>query len=67
MGERWEGPGEVEREAVQVWRVGVLVEFKDEVLERQEHPGVDLQRQVQVQWTATGIFGVEVDLPRLAE
>ena len=67
-GQRWQGPGEVEREPVQVGGIVVLVfEVEHEVFERQQDPGVDLEGQVQVERTAAGIFGVQVDLPRLAQ
>ena len=37
------------------------------VLEAEQRPGVDLERQVEVDRALAGLLGVEVDLPGLAE
>ncbi len=56
-----------EREVEVVGRVVVLRQVDDRVLEAEQHPRVDLQREVQIDRTLTPFFGVEVDLPRLAQ
>jgi hypothetical protein len=50
-----------------VRRVGVLRERHDGVLERQQHARVDLEREVEVQWTAAALLGMQIDLPHLAK
>ena len=50
-----------------VGRLVGLVDLEDLVLEGQQHPRIDLEREVQVERAAAGLLGVEVDLPRLAE
>ena len=50
-----------------VRRVVVLGQPGDDVLERQQDPGVDLEREVQVERAAARLLGVQVDLPRLAQ
>jgi hypothetical protein len=62
-----QGPGEGQREVEAVGRFTVLREVDHEVLEGQQHPGVDLQGQVQIQRPAAALLGVEVDLPGLAQ
>ncbi len=67
MGERGQPPGEGQREVELVGRLGVLGKVDDGVLERQQGPGVDLEGQVQVEGPAASLFGVQVDLPGLAQ
>ena len=68
VGERGHAPGEVQGEAVEIGRIlGVVLQIEDEILEREQDPGVDLERQVEVERSAARVLGVEVDLPRLAE
>jgi hypothetical protein len=47
--------------------VGVLGQLHDGVLERQEHAGIDLEGEVEVQRSAAALLGVEVDLPHLPQ
>ena len=37
------------------------------VLESEQHPGIDLQRQVEIDGTFTALFGVQVDFPVLTQ
>ncbi len=48
-------------------RVALVVERDHRVLEAEQHARVDLEREVQVDWSLASLFGVEVDLPRLAQ
>src|SRR5579875_3843936 len=65
--QRWERPGEGEREAELVGRVVAVVEVDHHVLEGEQHPRVDLQGEVEVQRAVAGVLGVQVHLPRLAQ
>ena len=47
--------------------LGVVVERDHRVLEAEQHPRVDLEREVEVDRALAALFGVEVDLPRLAQ
>ena len=67
FGQRRQAPVEVQGEVVQVRRVLVLLEREHEVLERQQHARVDLEGEVQVERSAAGLLGVDVDLPGLAK
>ena len=67
LGERGEAPGEVERELVLVGRVVPLGAGHHRVLEAEQHPGIDLEGQVQVDGTLAALLGVDVDLPGLAQ
>ena len=50
-----------------VGRILVLGERHDQVLERQERAGIDLEGEVEVERSAAGLLGVQVDLPGLPE
>ncbi len=65
--QRRQRPGEEQGKPEAVWRVVVLRKVDDEVLEGEQRAGIDLERQVEVEWPSTGFLWVEVDLPRLAE
>ena len=67
LGQRRERPREVEREALEVGRVVALGQLHHQVLEREQHPGVDLEGEVEVERAAAALLGVQVDLPRLAQ
>lgn len=55
-------------DAVEVRGLDVVVdEIEDEILEGQQHPGIDLEGEVQIERAAARVLGVEIDLPRLAE
>ena len=45
----------------------VVVERDHRVLEAEQHPRVDLEREVEVDRALAPLFGVQVDLPRLAQ
>ncbi len=67
VGEWGEGPGEYQREAVATGRIGPLGELEHLVLEPEQTPGIDLEREMEVEWSTACLIGVEVDLPGLAE
>jgi len=50
-----------------VWRFLVLGQGVDHVLERQEHPGVDLEGQMQIEGSPAPVLRVQLDLPGLAQ
>jgi len=52
---------------VLVRRLAAFREIDHDVLEREEHPRIDLQRQVQVEGALASVFGVQIHLPRLAK
>ena len=66
-GQRRQRPGEQQREVEAVGRLLVLGQRHDQVLERQQRAGVDLERQVQVERPAARLLGVQVDLPGLPQ
>src|SRR3954453_1540987 len=67
VGQRRQRPGEQQWEVEALRRVGVdVVELDHLVLEAEQGPRVDLQRQVQVDRAAARLLGVQVDLPQLA-
>ncbi len=65
--QRRQRPGEVEREVELVGRVLDVGPLDHRVLEPEQHPGVDLERQVEVDRTLAPLLGVEVDLPVLPQ
>jgi myo-inositol-1(or 4)-monophosphatase len=67
VGERWEGPGEGEREVEVIGWLFVFGEPEHGIFEGEERPRVDLQGQVEVEGTATAVLGMELHLPHLAE
>ena len=67
MRQRRQRPREVEREVELVSGVLVVGEPDDRVLETEQHPRVDLEREVEVDRSFAALLGVQVDLPRLAE
>lgn len=67
MGQRWECPGEGDGEVELVWRLVVLGKSEHGVFEAEEDPRIDVKGEVQVQWTAAAVLGMQVDLPDLAE
>ena len=48
-------------------RVLLVGQVDHDVLERQQHAGVDLEAEVQVERAATPLLGMQVDLPCLAQ
>ena len=68
LGQRRQRPGEDEREGEPVRRVVVGVgELQHLVLEAEQRPRVDLQREVQVDGAVARLLGVQVHLPQLAQ
>ena len=67
MRQRRQRPGEVEREVELVGRVLDVGPLDHRVLEAEQHPRVDLERQVEVDGALAALLGVEVDLPVLAQ
>lgn len=67
FGQRWQPPGEGEREVEVVGRLLVLGELHDGVLEGEKHAGIDVEREMQVERAAATFLGMEVDLPHLAQ
>ena len=65
--QRRERPREAEREVEVVLGIRLVVERDHRVFEAEQHPRVDLERQIQVDRTFTPLLGMEVDLPRLAQ
>ena len=65
--QRRQRPGEDQREREALGRVGAVGLLEHPVLEAEQDPGVDLEGEVQVERTAAGVLGVEVDLPCLAQ
>lgn len=62
-----ERPGEGDREVEAVRRLGIVWELDDDVLKRQQHARVHLECEVEVEGAAAALFGMEVDLPGLAQ
>ncbi len=54
-------PGEVEREVVLVGRVLDVGPLDHRVLEAEQHPRVDLEREVEVDGSLAAFLGVEVE------
>jgi hypothetical protein len=50
-----------------IGRVLVVRKTEDCILEGEQGPGVHFQAQVQIEWAATAIFGMELHFPDLAE
>lgn len=68
VGQRWERPVEVQLDAMEIRGLGILVlHVEDEILEGQEHPRIDLERQMEIERAAARVLGVEIDLPRLTK
>src|SRR5204862_368202 len=67
VGERRQDPGEGEGELVALGGRVVLLEGVHGVFEGQKGARVDLQGEVEVDGAAAALFGVEVDLPVLAQ
>ncbi len=65
--ERRERPGEGQGEVELVRRLLVVGQQDDGVLEGQQDPGVDVEREMQVERPAAPLLGVQVDLPDLAQ
>ena len=57
----------VRREVVLVGRLDVFGEVDDGVLEGQQDARVHLEGEMEVERAAAAVFGVQVDLPRLAQ
>ena len=66
MYQRWKAPGEQQGETQVVGRdlarIGERVHL---VFERQHDPGVDFEREMEIQWPTTCVFGVQIDLKGL--
>ena len=67
MGEGRQGPGEGEREVEVVGRFLVFGQPENGVLKREQCPRIDLEGQVEIERTTAAVFGMELDLPHLAE
>ncbi len=67
VGQRGQRPREAQREVELVGWVVIVVEGGDCVLEGEQHPGIDFEREVQVDGAAAALLGVQVHLPRLAQ
>ncbi len=70
VGAVWQGRKRPRERQGEVEVVGWLLfvgELHDHVLEGEEHPRVDLEREVQVERSPATLFRMEVDLPDLAE
>ncbi len=68
MRERRQRPGEQQREGETGRRIVVdVVHLHDLVLEPEQRPRVDVERQVQVDRAGARLFGVQVDLPQLTQ
>ena len=68
LGQRGQGPREHQREREPGgWRLVEVVELHHLVLEAEHRPWIDVERQVQVDRSAAGLFRVQVDLPQLAQ
>ncbi len=50
-----------------VGRIDVVGQSQDGVFECEEGAGVDVEFDVQIDWAATAIFGVQIDFPGLAK
>ena len=66
-GKRRQRPREAQREMELVRGFFVVGELDDRVLEAEQHPRVDLEREVQVDRTLAALLGMHVDFPRLAQ
>ena len=60
-------PREHQREREAVGRLVVVGLRQHGVLEREQRPRVDLEREVEIERAAASLLGMEVDLPRLAQ
>ena len=67
LGQRRQRPREVEREEELVGGLLVVGEADEGVLEAEQDTRVDLEREVEVDRAFAPFFGVQVDLPRLAQ
>ena len=67
IGQWGKGPGEGQGKVKRIGRVLVVGETEHRILEGEQGPGVHFQAQVQVERAATGIFGMQLHLPYLAE
>ena len=56
----------VMRQEESLFRLVAFGQFQHLVLERQHRPGIDLDRQVELERSAAGLLGMQVDLPRLS-
>ena len=62
---RWQCPRESEGEGESADRIIALGDIEHLVLEPDHDARIDFERKVEVERSATGVFGVEIDLPRL--
>ncbi len=67
VGQRRKSPGEGHGKLELVRRLGSFGELEHLVLEGQEHPGLDLEREVQVKRSVAPFLGMQLDLPGLAQ
>jgi myo-inositol-1(or 4)-monophosphatase len=65
--QRRQHPREHERKREALGRIGTLGHLEHLVLEREQRARLDLEREVQIEWAATRLLGVQVDLPCLAQ
>ena len=65
--QRRQRPGEVEREVELVGRVLDVGPLDHRVLESEEHPGIDLEREIEVDRAFAALLGMQVDLPVLPQ
>jgi hypothetical protein len=57
----------LQREVELVGRIVVVGQLGDDVLEREEDARLDLEREMEVEGSVAALFGMEVDLPNLAQ
>ena len=68
LGEWRQHPGEVQREGEAVGRIGLRVLLGGHgVLEAEQRPGIDVEREVEVDGALAGLLRVEIDLPGLTQ
>ena len=67
VGHGRKAPGQDEREVELVGRVDVVGQAQDGVFEGEQGARVDVELDVQVDRSAAAVFGVQVDLPGLAQ
>ena len=65
--ERRECPREAQRKVEVILGIALVVEGDHRILEAEQHPGVDLEREIEINRALAAFLGVEVDLPRLPE
>jgi len=67
LGERWERPGEGQREVVLVGWLLLVAERHDRIFEAEQDARLDVEGEVEIDWAATAFFWVEIDLPDLPQ